>query len=139
MATKLLVSVLAGTTFPGQTVCVDGIPPVMVGLGLTIKLNVVIAPIHAPRVGVTVMVAIIGVSPMQVAVNAGISPMPFAAKPIEGSLFVQVYVAPAGELAKAVNGTLLPSQVIMFEIGITVTQGVNNKLFAAPAFEACPA
>lgn len=90
VATKLLVSVLAGTTFPGQTVCVKGRPPVIVGLGLTIKLKVVIAPIQAPSVGVTVMVAIIGDSPTHVAVNAGKLPIPLAAKPFRGSLFVQV-------------------------------------------------
>ena len=40
------------------------------------------------------MVAVTGVVPLLVAVNEGIFPLPFAARPIVVLLFVQVYVVP---------------------------------------------
>ena len=40
--------------------------------------------------GVTVMVAVTGAVPAFVAVNEGILPVPLAARPMEGVLFVQL-------------------------------------------------
>ena len=42
------------------------------------------------NVGVTVIVAIIGVVVLLVAINVGILPVPLAAIPIDGALFVQL-------------------------------------------------
>ena len=44
--------------------------------------------------GVTVIVATIGVALVLMAVNVGISPVPLAARPIPGVSFVQVKVLP---------------------------------------------
>ena len=53
---------------------------------------------HIPSVATTVIVPIIGVVPELVAVNDGIFPVPFAAKPIAVLLFDHVKVAPVGVL-----------------------------------------
>ncbi|GAB2976910.1 hypothetical protein GCM10027049_09840 [Mucilaginibacter puniceus] len=53
--------------------------------------------------GVAVMVALIGLPVIFVAVNAAISPVPLAARPIAGLLLVQVYVhVVTGKLTTAV-------------------------------------
>lgn len=39
---------------------------------------------------VTVIVAVMGALPVLIAVNDGIFPLPLAAKPIDGALFVQL-------------------------------------------------
>ncbi len=60
-------------------------------------------------VGVTVIIATTAVVPVFVAVNEAISPIPLAAKPIEGLLLVQLYVVPFTEPANimAAVGKLL--------------------------------
>lgn len=53
-------------------------------------------PAHPLAVGVTEIVAVTGAVPALTAVNAGIVlPEPLPASPIEGVLFVQLYVVPA--------------------------------------------
>ncbi len=52
-------------------------------------VKVIGVPVHPLALGVTVIVATTGVVPVLVATNDGISPEPLAARPIEGSLFVQ--------------------------------------------------
>jgi len=47
-------------------------------------------PPQPDAVGVTVMVAVIGALVVLVAVKAGILPVPLAARPIAGLLFVQL-------------------------------------------------
>ena len=61
-----------------------------VGTGFTVMLNVLETPSHPPVVGVTVKVATMGVKPELMAINAEISPVPLAAKPMPGTLFVQL-------------------------------------------------
>jgi hypothetical protein len=73
-----------------------------VGVGITEIVNDEVIPSHPFNVGVTVIVACNTEFVEFVAVNAGISPVPFAANPIDGLEFVQVYVAPVGELVKTV-------------------------------------
>jgi hypothetical protein len=55
-------------------------------------VNSLHAPAHAraPYLGVTLMVAVMGVVPAFTVVNAAILPVPLAANPIVGSSFVQV-------------------------------------------------
>jgi hypothetical protein len=63
---------------------------VTVGAGFTVIMNVIGAPVQPFAVGVTVIVATTGVVPALIAVNEGISPVPLAASPIDGVLFVQL-------------------------------------------------
>jgi hypothetical protein len=58
--------------------------------GFTVIVKVRGVPTQPLAVGVTVIVAITGVVPVFVAVKVGIFPVPLAASPIVGSLFVQV-------------------------------------------------
>lgn len=58
------------------------------GLGLTVMVNVIGTPGQPLAVGVTVIVATFGVTPVLVAVNEGMFPVPLPASPIVGSLFV---------------------------------------------------
>ena len=64
------------------------------GVGFMVMVNVAGAPeqIVDPPIatGVTVIVAMTGVVPLLVAIKDGRFPVPDAASPIEGSLFVQV-------------------------------------------------
>src|ERR1041384_3916682 len=54
------------------------------GVGSTVIVNEVVGPVHGPADGVTTMVATTATPPLLTAVNAGMSPMPLAARPIEG-------------------------------------------------------
>ena len=53
-------------------------------------MNVCAVPGQPFTVGVTVMVAVTGVVPVLIAVKAAILPVPLAASPIAGLLFVQL-------------------------------------------------
>lgn len=70
------------------------------GVGLTVIVKICEAPGQPLAVGVTVMVAVTGALVMLTAVNAGICPLPLAAKPIELLLFVQVKLVPLTAPAK---------------------------------------
>jgi hypothetical protein len=69
-------------------------------------------PTHAPKVGVTVIVDVMGAAVTFVAVNAGVPPAPLAPKPIEVFEFVQLKVAPAGVLVNVFAGTAAPPQYV---------------------------
>jgi hypothetical protein len=64
------------------------------GAGFTVMVNVFGMPLQPFAAGVTVIVALIGAVPLFTAVNAGISPVPDAARPMEGVLFVQLNWVP---------------------------------------------
>ena len=53
-------------------------------------VKVLESPAHPARIGVTVMVAIVGDVPLLIPMNEAISPVPLAAKPMKGVLFVQL-------------------------------------------------
>lgn len=53
-------------------------------------VKVWVAPVHPLADGVTVMVAVTGAVPLFTAAKAGILPVPEAASPMEGCVFVQV-------------------------------------------------
>lgn len=62
-------------------------------MGLIVIVNVCDDAVQAgppEKDGVTVMVAVTGEVPLNVGVNDGIFPVPLAAKPIDGLLFVQL-------------------------------------------------
>jgi hypothetical protein len=61
--------------------------------------------------GVTVTVETIGTEPELVAVKLGISPVPLAAKPIEGVLLVQLNIVPDSELVKTTGAVVTPLQI----------------------------
>jgi len=62
------------------------------GLGFTVIVNEMGFPKHPFALGVTVMVATIGVVPEFVTTKGVMFPFPLAAKPINGLLFTQLYV-----------------------------------------------
>ena len=81
-----------------------------VGAGFTVIVKVKGVPAQPLAVGVTVIVAITGTVPGFVAVNDGIVPLPLAARPMVGSLFVQANVVPASGLVKAIAVVVAPLQ-----------------------------
>lgn len=95
----LLPKVMALMADPEQTVCDDGLT-VITGSGFTVIVKVVGVPGQVLIIGVTVIVAITGAFPVTAGLNAAISPVPDAARPIAGVSFVQENVAPAVELVK---------------------------------------
>lgn len=65
-------------------------------------------PTQDPTDGVTVIVPEIGVEPPFVPVKVVMLPVPFAARPIAGFVFVQLKVAPIGLLTNAAGETFPP-------------------------------
>ena len=63
----------------------------------------ILPPLPSETDGVTVMVAVISVSPEFCTRNDGISPVPLAASEMDGSLFVQLYVTPGVLLLKIIG------------------------------------
>ena len=60
----------------------------MVGLGPTVMVIVLGVPAQVPKVGVTVTTEVIEAGVLLTAVNEGIVPVPVAAMPIPGCVFV---------------------------------------------------
>jgi hypothetical protein len=61
-----------------------------VDVGFTVYVYVIGVPAQPFALGVTVIVAVTAVPPVLTAVNAGILPVPLAANPMLGALFVQL-------------------------------------------------
>ena len=61
-----------------------------IGVGFTVMVKLTGKPGQIPKVGVTVMVAVIGPLVALVVTNGSISPVPLAARPMAGLLFVQL-------------------------------------------------
>lgn len=91
------------------------------GLGLTVIVKVDGGPVQLFRVGITVIVAVIGEVVLLIAKNEGILLVPAETRPIAVFEFVQVYVAPAGVLKKTPSGIVAPAQKV--KLGGTVTIG----------------
>lgn len=106
--TGLLVKLTAAVESPLQTVWFE--TEATVGVGLIVMVKVVATPAHPATLAMTEIVAEIGEVPPFVAVNAGKLPLPEAARPMAGLLFVHVKVAPVGVLVNAVAGTDTPLQ-----------------------------
>ncbi len=75
---------------------------------MTIILNVLAGPEQAPADGVTMIVDRIGAEVVFDTVNEGIFPLPLAANPIEGLLFVQLKFVPDTVLTKFIAEAVLP-------------------------------
>ena len=101
-------------------------------VGLTVIVNVRGVPTQPLADGVTVIVATTGAVPVFVAVNDVILPLPEAANPIVGSLFVQVYVVPVTGLVNVMALVVEPLQytaletVAMVVVGFTVMVNVRG-------------
>lgn len=96
-------------------------------LALTVIVNVCGVPVQVgevPAVGVTVMVAVMGVEPVLVAVKDEIFPEPLAPKPMAVLLLVQLKLAPAEPL-KAGMVTDAPSQIVWLAGAVAVGNGLT--------------
>jgi hypothetical protein len=98
-----LYKVVAGTTpfvpFTGATV--NEIPVqvalamvLILGVGCTSMVEVLGSPLQPLDMGVTVMVAVTSTFDVLTAVKEAMLPLPEAASPIEGVLFIQLYSVP---------------------------------------------
>ena len=74
-------------------------------------------------VGVTAIVAVIGLAVVFVALKAAIFPEPLPVKPIAVLLFVQVYVVPAVGLVNEEAVTVAPLHTVISEGTVTVGVG----------------
>jgi hypothetical protein len=95
---------------------VTGLTTVAVGVGLTVIVKVLAVPVQdSPalvKVGVTVIVAVIGFAVVLVATKDAIFPVPLDANPIEGVLLDQLKLVPIIELLKLIAVVLLPLQTV---------------------------
>ena len=100
-----------------------------VGVGLTVIVNVIGAPVQVTppfvNVGVTVIVATCGVVPGFVAVKLAMLPVPLAARPMLVLLFVQLNVVPATAPAKVIAVVVAPLQSVWFATAFTVGVGLT--------------
>lgn len=105
-----------------------------VGVGLTLIVKLYGVPEQPLAVGVTVMFAITWVEPVLLAVKAGIFPVPLAARPIDGSLFVQLKLVPETALLKLMAEVWAPLQTIWLEGSFTsgIRFTVTVTLIGAP-------
>src|SRR5690606_16282771 len=102
------------------------------GVGLTVRLNTSVSPVHPCAKGVTVIVAVTGALVLLVPVKEGMFPVPVADRPIEGVLFVQPYVVPVTAPLKLTTEVLAPLHTARFErlvmsgVGFTVVLNVSG-------------
>ena len=82
------------------------------------------------------MVATTGAVVVFTAVNAGSPPVPLAAKPMEGAVFVQLYaiVPPVAVLAKATAADAPPLHITLLATAVTKALGLTVivKVLAVP-------
>ena len=125
---KFTAAVLA----PLQSVCPVGCTTF--GVGLTVMVKFCAGPGQPFAVGVTVMVAVTGTLVVLIAVNAGMFPLPLAARPMEGLSFVQLNAVPATLPVKLVAAVLAALQITWFAGCTTLGVGftVIVKLCAGP-------
>jgi hypothetical protein len=100
-----------------------------VAVGFTVMLNVFAVPTQLTppfiNVGVTIIVATTGAVVVLVAINVGILPAPFAAKPMDGALFVHVNITlpPVAGLLNAMAAVDDPLQSTWLATVFTVATG----------------
>ena len=104
------------------------------GDALIVMVNVADAPGQLLAVGVTVIVAITGDELSFTATKEGISPVPFAGRPIKGLLFTHLYMVPGTDPVKCIAFVDAPLQRTWSPgcnkpgVGLTV----NAKFLAGP-------
>jgi hypothetical protein len=104
----LLVKLVDGTVVPAHKIELSG--TLTVGSGFIVMVKLYSAPLQLFSDGVIVIVAMMGELELLMAVNDGILPFPFAARPISGFELLQLMLAPGGLLLKMLDGTVDPSQ-----------------------------
>ena len=106
-----------------------------VGLGFTVIVNVIGVPVQGtpPMVtlGVTVIVAVIGMLTGLEAVKAGNAPIPEAGRPMATSLLVQVKTAPGLEELNGMELTATPLQNSLLVTAL-ISGGVQICCIAPP-------
>lgn len=117
----VLVKFEVGIFIPSQTTVSDG--TITFGPGLILIVNETGIPTHPFAAGVTVILAVTGRAVLLIAIKEGMLPVPLAARPMEGSEFVQVNVVPGVVLVKSATVTVVALQVVIVA-GIT-TIGVG--------------
>lgn len=101
-----------------------------VGVGFTVNVKVNGVPIQPFAVGVMVILELMGDTPGLVAVKAGMSPVPLAARPMAVLVLVhkKVVAAPTG-LVTSVIGTEMLLQYVLLVIGFTVGMGCTVTIY----------
>jgi hypothetical protein len=91
-------------------------------------------PVQLFRVGITVIVEVIGALVLLTAVNEGILFIPDETRPMAVFELVQVYSAPAGVLKKTPSGIVDPTQKVKLCGTVTIGNGETStsKTFAEP-------
>ena len=117
----VLVYAEAATTKPLQITLSTG--TTTAGPGFTVIVNEEGVPGQPLAVSVTVTVAVTGSAVLFVPENDGVLPVPLAARPIDGSVFVQLKIAPGVVLVKTPAATVDPLQMATF--AETTTTGVG--------------
>jgi len=131
----LLVNTTDGTAAPLQYVALA--TAFTVGTGFTVIVNTIGAPVHvvpdavSDTEGVTVIVAVTGDVPLLIAVNDAMLPVPFAARPIPGLLFIQMYVVPGTGPLKFTAAVLEPAHTVWLETGSTPGMSSTVKAYVA--------
>jgi hypothetical protein len=118
----LLVNATDGTEDPLQYVWLA--TAFTAGTGLTVIVKVIGLPVQtAPTdgsvTGVTVMVAVTGVTPLLIALKEAILPVPAAARPMAGLEFVQLKVVPGTGPVKLTGAVGEPAQTVWLATGST--------------------
>ena len=117
----VLVKAEAAIVSPSQTIISTG--TATTGVGFTVIVYETGTPEQPLAVGVTVIVDVTGSAVLFVPANDGVLPVPLAARPIEGSVFVQLKVAPGVVLVKFEAAIVTALQTVM-SAG-TATTGVG--------------
>ena len=106
----------------------------MAGVGFTVMVKVDGVPGQLLAVGVTVMVAVIGVVPVFTALNDAMFPLPDAPNPMDGVLFAQAKDVPVTGPAKFMAAVGAPLHKVWFATAFTVGVGftVIVKLIGVP-------
>ena len=100
----------------------------IVGVGLTVIVNVSAVPEQLFADGVTIMVADAAVVPVFVAVNEPILPVPDDARPIDVFVFVQLYVVPLTAPENVTAAVLPPLHTVWSDDALIVGVGLTVKI-----------
>ena len=117
---------------------------VITGVGLTVIVKVIGAPVQLTpplvNVGVTVIVAVTGKKPVLIATNGAILPVPVAARPMLGVLLVHAYVTvpPVFGVVNVTAAVVAPLHKVWFATAFTTPVGltVYVKVVGVPVQEA---
>ncbi len=125
----VLVKIPAATFAPLQTIISEG--TTTTGVGSTVIVYERGIPGQPLAVGVTVIVAVAEMAVLLVAVNAGVFPVPLAARPIDASELVQSNVVPGVVLVKFEATIVAPLQTIISEGTTTTGVGLTVIVYEA--------